>query len=128
MDKKTVKENVRKVRKEIGLTQAEMASLMSMSRTAYRNFEKGDTEVFSKHISKIAEISGKTEEEIVLGYTPDKNSSYFLREVADCRESMKQLRTEYEKRLKEKDRLISALEKMVKMLQDRDALQETVQP
>lgn len=128
MDKKTVKENVRKVRKEIGLTQAEMAGLMSMSRTAYRNFEKGDTEVFSKHISKIAEISGKTEEEIVLGYTPDKNSSYFLREVADCRESMKQLRTEYEKRLKEKDRLISALEKMVKMLQDRDALQETVQP
>lgn len=128
MDKKTVKENVRKVRKEIGLTQAEMAGLMSMSRTAYRNFEKGDTEVFSKHISKIAEISGKTEEEIVLGYTPDKNGSYFLREVADCRESMKQLRTEYEKRLKEKDRLISALEKMVKMLQDRDALQETVQP
>lgn len=128
MDKKTVKENVRKVRKEIGLTQAEMAGLMSMSRTAYRNFEKGDTEVFSKHISKIAEISGKTEEEIVLGYTPDKNSSYFLREVADCRESMKQLRTEYEKRLKEKDRLISALEKMVKLLQDRDALQETVQP
>ena len=120
MDKKTVKENVRKVRKEIGLTQAEMAGLMSMSRTAYRNFEKGDTEVFSKHISKIAEISGKTEEEIVLGYTPDKNSSYFLREVADCRESMKQLRTEYEKRLKEKDKLINTLEKMLSLYQDKE--------
>lgn len=127
MDKKTVKENVRKTRKEIGLTQAEMAGLLNMSRTAYRNFEKGNTEVFSKHISKIAEISGKTEEEIVLGYAPDRNSSYFLREVADCRESMKQLRAEYEKRLKEKDRLINTLEKMISLFQDRDALQETAQ-
>ena len=68
MDEKKVKENIRRAREESNLTQKEAAQRMGLSRTAYRNIESGGTRIFSDHITMLARITGRSEEELVLGY------------------------------------------------------------
>lgn len=70
MDNSTIKENIRKIRKSKGLTQEEMADRMGISLTAYRDLEKGATSIMNSNLDKIAEITGTTTEELVLGYRP----------------------------------------------------------
>lgn len=71
MTPEKIKANIRKVRYEMHLTQQETADRIGISRTAYRNLENGDTRIFSDHITSLARLSGKSEEEIVLGYNPE---------------------------------------------------------
>lgn len=72
MDNNSIKANIRKSRKRKGFTQEEIANKLGMSLTAYRDLEKGATNIINSNIEKIAELTDTTTEEIVLGYTPEQ--------------------------------------------------------
>ena len=124
MDTSSVKKNILKTRKDLGLTQKEMADKLGISRTAYRNFEKGETKVYSDHISEMARLSGKKEEELVLGYIPRESEEKHLREINDLSEQIRTMREQYEARisdllakLAEKDELIEFLKSNIRSQQ-----------
>lgn len=124
MDSDSVKRNIQKVRKEMGLTQKEMAEKLGISRTAYRNLEKGETKVYSDHITKMAELAGKGEEEVVLGFTPSQYDEDQLREISNYEQRIEALRDDYEnkladlrEKLRAKDELISSLQSNVRALE-----------
>lgn len=62
-------------RKEQQLSQADIADRLSISQTAYYKIEKGNTQLISDHLSKIASILDLPEEELVLGYDFSKIDS-----------------------------------------------------
>ena len=68
MDK--IHENIRRVRVRKGYSQDEMADLMGIERSTYSNFELGKTMLFSKNMTRFAEVVGMTEEEILLDGSP----------------------------------------------------------
>lgn len=73
MDNSTIKKNIRKIRKSKGFTQEELADRLGISLTAYRDLEKGPTSIMNSNIGKIAEITGTSTEEVVLGYKPSQS-------------------------------------------------------
>ncbi len=124
MDSISVKKNILKTRKDLGLTQKEMADKLGISRTAYRNLEKGETKVYSSHISAMARLSGKNEEELVLGYVPRADEEQHLREMDNLAEQMKTMQKQYEERIQdllaklaEKDDLIEFLKSNIRSQQ-----------
>ncbi len=60
-------DTIRRIRLQRGYSQDEMADLMGVERSTYSNFETGKTKLFSKSMSRFAEVLGITEEEIILG-------------------------------------------------------------
>ncbi|MBQ0093661.1 MAG: helix-turn-helix transcriptional regulator [Bacteroidales bacterium] len=124
MDSSSIKKNILKTRKDLGLTQKEMADKLGISRTAYRNLEKGETKVYSSHISAMARLSGKNEEELVLGYIPRASEEQHLREMDNLAERMKTMQEQYEARIQdllaklaEKDDLIEFLKSNIRSQQ-----------
>lgn len=117
MDSDSVKKNIQKVRKEMGLTQKEMAEKLGISRTAYRNLEKGETRVYSDHISKMAELAGKQEEEVVLGFSPERFEDGQLREISNYEERLQALRDDYENKLSDLREKIRIKEELIDSLQ-----------
>lgn len=73
MDSKAIKNNIRKIREDLHLTQQEMAEKLNISRTAFRQLESGSTRLYSHYITDIANLVGCTEEECLLGYVPNEN-------------------------------------------------------
>ena len=80
MDNNSVKENIIRRRKVRRLSQQEVADKIGLSRTAYRNIEKGETRLLSENIVRIADVLGVGTEELVLGYAPDRNSDGSIRD------------------------------------------------
>ncbi|MCQ2170720.1 MAG: helix-turn-helix domain-containing protein [Bacteroidales bacterium] len=124
MDSSSVKKNILKTRKDLGLTQKEMADKLGISRTAYRNLEKGETKVYSNHISAMARLSGKKEEELVLGYVPKESEEQHLKEMNNLATQMKVMQEQYEARIQEllaklaeKDELIEFLKSNIRSQQ-----------
>lgn len=124
MDSSSVKKNILKTRKDLGLTQKEMADKLGISRTAYRNLEKGETKVYSNHISAMARLSGKKEEELVLGYVPKESEEQHLKEMNNLATQMKVMQQQYEARIQEllaklaeKDELIEFLKSNIRSQQ-----------
>lgn len=70
MDEKTVKQTLLRLRKENRYSQLKIANLLGISRNAYRNLECGTTRIVNENIEKVAELTGTTKEEILLGYKP----------------------------------------------------------
>ena len=71
MDNKSLKENIYKRRKELGLSQECVAEQVDISLNAYIKIEKGPTKIFNPKIVKIAEA---------LDTTPEPLSSALLSE------------------------------------------------
>ena len=66
-DKQPVKHNLKKLRKEKGLKQKEMAELMGLNPTFYNKIERGNDKNLTVHKAmKAAEILGCTLDEIFL--------------------------------------------------------------
>lgn len=80
MDSNSIKENIRRIREESGLSQLELASRMNISRTAYRQIEAGQTQLISKHLETISEITGRELEELLLGFVPLSKEELIARE------------------------------------------------
>lgn len=85
MDEKTAKKNLQQLRKEHKFSQTTVASMLGISRNAYRNLECGDTQIVNENIGKLAELTGTTAEEILLGYKP----------VRDVKEEILRIRDRY---------------------------------
>ena len=119
MDNNSVKENIARIRKASGISQTEMAERLGMSRTAYRNLEKGDTRLISETMEKIAAVLDRTPEELVLGYEPSAKDS---RRVADIRNEYVSMQIE----MKHQEE-IAALKTQISLLTDHVAsLKEAV--
>ena len=70
MDNSSIKENIRRARLMCKMTQEELADILGISLTAYRDLEKGPTAIINANIPKIADATGSTVEEIMLGFRP----------------------------------------------------------
>ena len=110
MDNLSIKENISKARKRSGLTQEAMANHLGISLTAYRDLEKGNTSMFNNNIPKIAEVTGTTIEELILGFNPEPSGGL-----------LEDVQAEYGDRVQNLQTRINDLEKLV------DSLHETIE-
>ncbi len=108
MDDLTIKDNIRRIRKDRKLTQEQMAHMMNISLTAYRDLEKGRTNIVNDNLPKIADLLGTSTEEIVLGYRPVQAEG---RQVED-------VQAEYGERIATLQRRIADLEELVMTLKE----------
>lgn len=108
MDNSTIKDNIRRIRKDRRLTQEEMALRLGISLTAYRDLEKGSTSMMNANVARIAMLLDTTTEELVLGYRPVQMPEKVLEEA----------REKYGNRISTMERRIEDLEKLVKSLEE----------
>ena len=120
MDNATVKENITKVRKAAGISQSDMADRLGVSRTAYRNLEKGETRLISVNVEKIAEILNTTPEELVLGYKPDERDvSGRVKDIyAEFDSEKAEIRNGYEKEILRLREQIANMQEHIELLKD----------
>lgn len=76
---------IRDVRRAAGLTQAELASAMSLSRTSVTNIEKGRQHLLIHSLFDIARAVGGTPEELLSGLLPTAPSEVRERIPGDVR-------------------------------------------
>ena len=107
MDNKSIKQNIRKIRKSRKLTQEEMAYRLGISLTAYRDLEKGETSVINANLIKVASLLDTTTEELVLGYCPAQLDGPG---VEDIKEEYKGKVSVLEKRIEYLEKLVCSLE------------------
>lgn len=81
MDNNSIKDNIRRLRKQRRLTQEEMALQLGISLTAYRDFEKGKTSILHCNLMKIATLLNTPTEEVLLGYKPSQIEGATLKDV-----------------------------------------------
>ena len=121
MDNTSIKENIRKIRKQRKMTQEDMAHLLGISVTAYRDLEKGNTSIMNANVLKIAELLETSTEELVLGYRPVQMPGKKLEEMqAEYSERITALETEndYLKKLvKSLEETIATKNQIIEMLQ-----------
>lgn len=123
MDEKSVKRNLRLTRKALGLSQQEMAEQLGISRTAYRSFEMGATRVVSEYVSRMAELAGKTEEEVLYG-AAGRDAAGSVHEGPDWENRLRTIRLEYEARLDEQRLQIDHLNELLESKNQTIRLQE----
>lgn len=80
MDDKSIKENIRKRREDLGITQSEMALRLGMDRTSYRNLETGSTRVLNPRLEDIASLLGTTVTGILTGHFAVRQYDFTLLE------------------------------------------------
>ena len=108
MDNTSIKENIRKIRKERKMTQEEMADMLGISITAYRDLERGSTSIMNGNVLRMAELLQTSTEELVLGYRPIQMPGKKLEEI----------QAEYSERIDELEKENEFLKKLVKSLED----------
>ncbi len=116
-----IKSNIYLKRKELSLTQEDVAQKLGISVTAYRDLERGNTNMLNPHIPKIAEVLETSIEELILGYFPLAKDAEELEDLEKkYAGSLRQKDEEYENNLK-------ALKNQITQMQTAiDSLQETV--
>ena len=108
MDNTSIKENIRKFRKERKMTQEEIADMLGISITAYRDLERGSTSIMNGHFLRMAELFDTSTEELVLGYRPAQLPGKKLEEM----------QAEYAVRIENLEKENEYLRKLVKSLEE----------
>ena len=116
MDNASIKDNIRKVRKARKLTQEELADRLEISLTAYRDLEKGNTNIVNNNVIRLAELLETTAEELVLGYRPVQAPGKLLEDV----------RSEYGGKIETMEKRIADLEKLVRSLEETIATKNEI--
>ncbi len=116
MDNSSIKDNIRKVRKARKITQEELADRLDISLTAYRDLEKGSTNIVNANVIRLAELLGTSTEELFLGYRPVQAPGKLLEDV----------RSEYGGKIESMERRIADLEKLVMSLEDTIATKNEI--
>jgi len=123
MDNTSIKNNIRKIRKERKLTQEEMAHHLGISLTAYRDFEKGSTSILNGNLHKIASLLDTPAEEIVLGYRPSQIEGTNLQEVQEEYSGkidvLERRSRDLEKLVRSHEEIISSKNEIIAMLKRR---------
>ena len=118
MANNTDKENIIRNRKVLRLSQQDVAESIGLSRTAYRNIEKGDTKLLSENLNKIADALGVNSEELVLGYAPDKDEKGKVRDENSYRCLYEELKVQHRAAMEKADEDMSRLRKEVETLKE----------
>lgn len=108
MDNTSIKENIRKIRKERRMTQEEMADMLGISITAYRDLERGSTSIMNGNVLRLAELLNTSTEELVLGYRPIQMPGRKLEEM----------QAEYSARIESLEKENEYLRKLIKSLEE----------
>lgn len=108
MNNSTIKENLRKIRKERRITQEDMAFRLGISLTAYRDLERGNTSMVNASLIRSAQLLETSTEEIVLGYKPAQLSTRKLEEME----------SQYSGRISELEKEVEYLRKLVNSLEE----------
>ena len=108
MDNNSIKDNIRRIRKNRKLTQEDVAHRLGISLTAYRDLERGSTTIVNGNIGQLAEEFETSPEELVLGYKPSQQASRTLEEV----------KGQYQSRVTLLEKQVEDLEKLVKTLEE----------
>ena len=116
MDNSSIKDNIRKVRKARKITQEELADRLDISLTAYRDLEKGSTNIVNANVIRLAELLGTSTEELFLGYRPVQAPGKLLEDVG----------SEYGGKIESMERRIADLEKLVMSLEDTIATKNEI--
>ena len=103
-----LKDNLVSLRKFQGMTQEDLADRLDISLTAYRDLEKGSTNIVNSNVIRLAEILDTTTEELVLGYRPVQAPGKVLEDI----------RNEYGGHISVLERRVAELEKMVAYLEE----------
>ena len=113
MDNNSIALNVRKLRDELSLTQAEMADMMGVSRTNYVSLESGKSLAISKNVMRLAKALDIDPSEILLGRGYRDRLAAELREGPDFEEIKKTLLEQHRMEMEEKERCIEQLTEML---------------
>ena len=108
MNNSTIKDNLRRIRKERRITQEDMAFRLGISLTAYRDLERGNTSMVNANLIRSAQLLETSTEEIVLGYKPAQLSTRKLEEME----------SQYSGRISELEKEVEYLRKLVKSLEE----------
>lgn len=122
---KNVLENIKRKRKQKGYSHENMAHELDISQVAYSKIEKSDTKLSVERLYKLAEILETSVLDLLNEHTENEfnqtNSDsaigyqqQILNLYQDDKTKTEKIIQLYEARLKDKDRLIVQLEKMVK--------------
>ena len=104
MDNISIKNNIMKIRKARKITQENMALSLGISLTAYRDLEKGNTNIVNCNVIRLAHLLDTSTEELVLGYRP----------VRIPEENLREMKEEYAGRIAELEKEVEYLRKLVK--------------
>ena len=110
MDNNSIKDNIRRIRKTRKMTQEDVAHRLGISLTAYRDLERGSTNIMNGNLSRLAEEFETSPEELVLGYKPSQQASRTLEEVKGRYQSKVTL---LEKQVEDLEKLIKSLEETI---------------
>ena len=108
MDNHSIKDNIRRIRKNRKLTQEDVAARLGISLTAYRDLERGSTSIVNGNLSRLAEEFETSAEELVLGYKPSQQASKTLEEMTG----------RYQSKVTLLEKQVIDLEKLVKTLEE----------
>lgn len=108
MDEKSVKENLRRVRKGLNLTQQEMAERVGLSRNAYASLENGPTRILNDAVEKVAQIAEMPLTELVTGYPSP----------VQLKAELERVRSDSAHRIGELEALLAAREREIATLND----------
>lgn len=108
MDNSSIKDNIRRIRKTRKMTQEDVAHRLGISLTAYRDLERGSTNIVNGNLSRLAEEFETSPEELVLGYKPSQQASKALEEA----------KGKYQSRVALLEKQVEDLEKLVKTLEE----------
>lgn len=113
IDERSIKANIRRIREEMGLTQEAIAQELDMESSTYWRLEEGTTQVLNRNVYRIAKLAGVAVEDLVVGGDVSRK----LLDADDTREKLETMRDFYEKKLQEKDELVTNLNNYIKTLQ-----------
>ena len=101
MSRDKAHDNIRRIRKSLGLSQAAMAEELGIGRTAYINFETGRTLLYSRNLVKFSAYTGISESSIICSELREDSEGSLLRDEGGEQLRMKAVREDYEKRIAE---------------------------
>ncbi|MBQ0144769.1 MAG: helix-turn-helix domain-containing protein [Bacteroidales bacterium] len=129
MDEETrIKENIRRRRNNLGITQTEMARLLDITLHAYRKLESGDTRIFTKSFRTFARETETPINELVTGFSIEEGKDLMqLREEFDRKmDSVSKSHNEEVRELSAVNlRLQKEIIKLEAMIRDKDDIIRT---
>ncbi len=112
MSNKSVKLNIRKARKSLHLTQAELAKRMNISRQSYINIESGKTEIINRYIEVMSDVTGIPEEKILFGFSWKEMNSDELQERNELHNKILETQNHYEAEIEGLKRQLALAEEL----------------